>query len=51
MIIDDNILTNKTNNIMKVINKIDCKIEEIQKKILEINQIYILNMNLIKILN
>lgn len=35
------IISNKTSYIMKVLNKIDLKIEEIEKKITEINHIYI----------
>lgn len=38
---DTDIISNKTSYIMKVLNKIDLKIEEIEKKITEINHIYI----------
>ena len=41
IISNTDIISNKTSYIMKVLNKIDLKIEEIEKKITEINHIYI----------
>ena len=41
MKLDVDLLNNNTNFIMKVLNKIDIKIEEIEKKITQINHIYI----------
>lgn len=41
MNLDSDIISNKTNFIMKVLKKIDSKVEEIERKITEINHIYI----------
>ena len=41
MNLDSDMVSNKTNFIMKVLKKIDSKVEEIERKITEINHIYI----------
>ena len=41
MELDNDIVSTKTNFIMKLLSKIDSKVEEIEKKITEINHIYI----------
>lgn len=41
MNLDSDMISNKTNFIMKVLKKIDSKVEEIERKITEINHIYI----------
>ena len=41
MNLDADMISNKTNFIMKVLKKIDSKVEEIERKITEINHIYI----------
>ena len=50
MNLDDDLVSTKTNFIMKLLSKIDTKNEEIEKKITQINHIYIqyeFNKNLI----